>query len=261
MIVGLLVVLAVAFNELRQAGRGAGKQFFPGALGIAGDRHPGAVWPACWPRSWSAAARASALLVGALVRARPGASICRAQRRAAAHGADARDAGNHDRRRPDLDSQRHQALSRRAGAGRRFVRRRAPANCMPSCGENGAGKSTLMKILSGVITEYEGETRAARPASAVSRHARRRSGRHQHHSPGTEPGRAALGRGQYLSGPRAAQPLGPARRARPWTAAAGELLEQLECQIDPRQPVGAAARRRSAVDRDRQGPVAAKPTS
>src|SRR5437764_10750913 len=25
------------------------------------------------------------------------------------------------------------------------------------CGENGAGKSTLMKILSGVITEYEGE--------------------------------------------------------------------------------------------------------
>ena len=25
------------------------------------------------------------------------------------------------------------------------------------CGENGAGKSTLMKILSGVITDYEGE--------------------------------------------------------------------------------------------------------
>ncbi|MEX2114654.1 MAG: ABC transporter permease [Pirellulales bacterium] len=34
MIVGFLVVLAVAFNELRQAGRGAGKQFFPGALGV-----------------------------------------------------------------------------------------------------------------------------------------------------------------------------------------------------------------------------------
>ncbi len=32
-IVGFLVVLAVAFNELRQARRGAGKQFFPGALG------------------------------------------------------------------------------------------------------------------------------------------------------------------------------------------------------------------------------------
>ena len=33
MIVGLLVVLAVAFNELRQAGRGRGKRFFPGLLG------------------------------------------------------------------------------------------------------------------------------------------------------------------------------------------------------------------------------------
>ncbi len=32
-IVGFLVVLAVAFNELRQARRGSGKQFFPGALG------------------------------------------------------------------------------------------------------------------------------------------------------------------------------------------------------------------------------------
>jgi ribose/xylose/arabinose/galactoside ABC-type transport system permease subunit len=33
-IVGLLVVLAVAFNELRQARRGSHKQFFPGALGL-----------------------------------------------------------------------------------------------------------------------------------------------------------------------------------------------------------------------------------
>jgi ribose/xylose/arabinose/galactoside ABC-type transport system permease subunit len=33
-IVGFLVVLAVAFNELRQAGRGTGKQFFPGMLGV-----------------------------------------------------------------------------------------------------------------------------------------------------------------------------------------------------------------------------------
>jgi ribose transport system permease protein len=32
-IVGFLVVLAVAFNELRQARRASGKQFFPGALG------------------------------------------------------------------------------------------------------------------------------------------------------------------------------------------------------------------------------------
>ena len=29
--------------------------------------------------------------------------------------------------------------------------------CHAICGENGAGKSTLMKLLSGVITEHEGE--------------------------------------------------------------------------------------------------------
>ncbi len=32
-----------------------------------------------------------------------------------------------------------------------------PGELIAICGENGAGKSTLMKILSGVITEYEGE--------------------------------------------------------------------------------------------------------
>jgi ABC-type sugar transport system ATPase subunit len=33
----------------------------------------------------------------------------------------------------------------------------APGECHAICGENGAGKSTLMKLLSGVITDYEGE--------------------------------------------------------------------------------------------------------
>ena len=33
-IVGVLVVLAVAFNELRRAGGGLRKQFFPGVLGF-----------------------------------------------------------------------------------------------------------------------------------------------------------------------------------------------------------------------------------
>ncbi|MFM7185470.1 MAG: sugar ABC transporter ATP-binding protein [Planctomycetota bacterium] len=32
----------------------------------------------------------------------------------------------------------------------------APGDCHAICGENGAGKSTLMKLLSGVITDYEG---------------------------------------------------------------------------------------------------------
>src|SRR4026208_1988124 len=33
----------------------------------------------------------------------------------------------------------------------------APGELHAICGENGAGKSTLMKILSGVITDYDGE--------------------------------------------------------------------------------------------------------
>ena len=32
-----------------------------------------------------------------------------------------------------------------------------PGEFLALCGENGAGKSTLMKILSGVITDYEGQ--------------------------------------------------------------------------------------------------------
>jgi ribose transport system ATP-binding protein len=34
-----------------------------------------------------------------------------------------------------------------------------PGELMAICGENGAGKSTLMKILSGIITDYQGEIR------------------------------------------------------------------------------------------------------
>ena len=42
-------------------------------------------------------------------------------------------------------------------------------------GENGAGKSTLMKILAGVITDFEGELLLRGQPVALSRHARRRS--------------------------------------------------------------------------------------
>ena len=84
-------------------------------------------------------------------------------------------------------------------------------------GENGAGKSTLMKILSGVITDFEGELLVRGQAGALLGHARRRSGRHQHHSSGAEPRRTAFGRGQYLPGPRDTQRLALARSSGRWS--------------------------------------------
>ena len=168
-IVGFLVVLAVAFNELRQAARGAASSSFPARWACDRDRHPGRCWPACWRtimgerhgRAAGAVGHRSGVL-GSDRRSRR----TRGRARAAARGADGHDAMNAA---PLIAiQQRLEALSRRAGAGRRVARRRAPASCRPSCGENGAGKSTLMKILSGVITDYEGEIAAARPSRSAS---------------------------------------------------------------------------------------------
>ena len=80
------------------------------------------------------------------------------------------------------------------------------------CGENGAGKSTLMKILSGVITDFDGELLAGGQAGAVQGHAGCRGGGNQHHSSGAEPGGAAFGGGQYFSGPGNSRLAGVARR-------------------------------------------------
>jgi len=72
-----------------------------------------------------------------------------------------------------------------------------PGELHSICGENGAGKSTLMKILSGVIPDFEGELLlAGKPV----RFTRCRIGWHQHHPSGIEPGGAAFGSGEYLFG-------------------------------------------------------------
>ncbi len=112
-----------------------------------------------------------------------------------------------------------------------------PGELHAICGENGAGKSTLMKILSGVVTEYEGElhvggklvsfkgTRGAEEAGI--------SIIHQELNLVEQLSAAAnifLGR-ELRTG------LG-FRDDRAMEDAAAKLLRELECNIGPRQPVG-----------------------
>ena len=104
-------------------------------------------------------------------------------------------------------------------------------------GENGAGKSTLMKILSGVIPEFEGELRLrGRPV--------RFTGTRDAEAAGVSIIHQELNLVEQLS---AAANIFLGRERRTWLGllddramerAAAGLLEQLECQIDPRQPVG-----------------------
>jgi ribose transport system ATP-binding protein len=103
-------------------------------------------------------------------------------------------------------------------------------------GENGAGKSTLMKILAGVITDYEGEI------TLRDRGVRFRSTREAEQS-GISIIHQELNLVEQLS---AAANIFLGRELRTaWgfldqeamDRRAGELLGQLECQIDPRQLV------------------------
>ncbi len=104
-------------------------------------------------------------------------------------------------------------------------------------GENGAGKSTLMKILAGVIPDFEGELRlGGRPV--------RFTGTRDAEAAGVSIIHQELNLVEQLS-VAANIFLGRERRNtlgllddRGMERAAAELLEQLECQIDPRQLVG-----------------------
>ena len=110
--------------------------------------------------------------------------------------------------------------------------------CHSIVGENGAGKSTLMKILSGVITDYEGElelrgegvrfsgTRAAEEAGI--------SIIHQELNLVEELSAAA----NIFLGREKVRGLGLLDDAS-MEGAAGELLASLECDVDPRERAGA----------------------
>jgi ribose transport system ATP-binding protein len=74
------------------------------------------------------------------------------------------DAAKTDSAEADAGDSAHSIVSMR-GIGKRFASVKAlddvsfdvkPGELIAICGENGAGKSTLMKILSGVITDYDG---------------------------------------------------------------------------------------------------------
>lgn len=105
------------------------------------------------------------------------------------------------------------------------------------CGENGAGKSTLMKILSGVITQYEG-TLAVRGEVARFR------GTRDAEAAGISIIHQELNLVEQLSA-AANIFLGRERRNflgllddRAMEREAADLFRQLECDVDPRVPVG-----------------------
>src|SRR5437762_14286221 len=111
-----------------------------------------------------------------------------------------------------------------------------PGELHAICGENGAGKSTLMKILSGVITDYEGElllagksvrftgTRDAEAAGISIIHQELNLVEQLSHAANIFLGREKSNR-LWLLDDRAME------------RAAAELLIQLECHVHPGQPV------------------------
>lgn len=105
------------------------------------------------------------------------------------------------------------------------------------CGENGAGKSTLMKILSGVITDYGGELliRGERAAFRGTRDAEAAgvSIIHQELNLVEQLSAAAnIFLGRELRGRFGL------RDDRAMESAARALLQELECDVDPRQLAG-----------------------
>lgn len=113
-----------------------------------------------------------------------------------------------------------------------------PGELHSICGENGAGKSTLMKILSGVITDFEGEfLLAGKPVHFRSTRDAEAAGISIIHQ--------ELNLVEQLS---AAANIFLGREIRGWIGlrddrameqAAERLLRELECEIDPRELAGA----------------------
>lgn len=113
----------------------------------------------------------------------------------------------------------------------------AAGECHAICGENGAGKSTLMKLLSGVITEYDGEL-------VIRGETARFRGTRDAEAAGIAIIHQELNLVEQLSaaaniflGRERRTPLGLLDDAGMEHEAAS-LLDELECPLDPRTPAG-----------------------
>ncbi len=111
-----------------------------------------------------------------------------------------------------------------------------PGEFLALCGENGAGKSTLMKILSGVITDYEGRIVVGdRPLVLTGTRDAEERGISIIHQELNLVGDLSVAANIFL-GRELRTPLGFLDDRRMEREAAA-LFEPLECHVDPRQPV------------------------
>ena len=111
-----------------------------------------------------------------------------------------------------------------------------PGEFLALCGENGAGKSTLMKILSGVITDYEGRIVVGdRPLVLTGTRDAEERGISIIHQELNLVGDLSVAANIFL-GRELRTPFGFLDDRRMQREAAA-LFEPLECHIDPRQPV------------------------
>ncbi len=112
-----------------------------------------------------------------------------------------------------------------------------PGELHSICGENGAGKSTLMKILSGVIPDFDGQLLlAGKPVRFAGTRDAEAAGISIIHQELNLVEQLSAAANIFLG--REIRGYFGLRDDRAMEEAAGQLLRELECEIDPRQTAG-----------------------